>query len=102
MDNHGMTTHIPTKSEVKQWVREVLEEGKKATTHIERMKAEHDQLLDKVQKLQAFFETDTYAELDLLEQKLMHEQAQHMYAYLLTLRRRYRIANPDDTLFPTA
>lgn len=50
--------------------------------HVDRMREEGDQLVDRIQKLQAFFGTAIYANLPPHDRDLMQAQLSAMTTYL--------------------
>ena len=57
----------------------------------ERMKAEYDELKERIEKLNAFFGTDLFASLPDEKKQLMQEQHVAMVKYLYTLGRRCQL-----------
>lgn len=61
--------------------------------HVERMKVEHKELKEKIDKLNAFIHSNQiFKQLDDLEQARMIKQAGHMEAYLQVLDSRIWVA----------
>lgn len=61
--------------------------------HVQRMVEERDQLEDRLTKLTAFFDTDTFVGLDEHDRVLMQSQASLMTAYRDILNARIERAN---------
>lgn len=62
-----------------------------ATTHVERIIAEKKELDERLDKLYAFFESDSLAKVPLDEQTLMREQADIMASYSCVLEERLKL-----------
>jgi hypothetical protein len=72
--------------------REVFETAyHPAETPFDRMKIEHDELTDKVQKLTAFIANPFFNRLHGATQHLLREQLTHMSNYLFTLKERMKL-----------
>lgn len=56
--------------------------------HVTRLLAERDELKGRADKLRAFIESDTYLELAVEDQLLLHEQHDAMTEYLAVLDKR--------------
>ncbi len=56
--------------------------------HIDRMLDERSEIVIKVNRLQVFIGSDTYKELDVLDQELMVTQRYVMHQYIELLTRR--------------
>lgn len=64
--------------------------------YIERMKIEHRELKDKLDKLNNFIHGNLFDELDKRNQQLMIEQSVHMTGYLRTLDTRLWLAHGNS------
>lgn len=60
--------------------------------HAQRIAAEHAQLNDRINKLEAFLLSDRFLSIPVIERADLEEQAKHMNAYFHALRRRYERA----------
>lgn len=60
--------------------------------HAQRIAAEHAQLNDRINKLEAFLLSDRFLSIPVIERADLEEQAKHMNAYFDVLKRRYERA----------
>ena len=63
---------------------------------LDRLKIEHDELQNKIEKLQSFIDSDKYNKLNLTIQLAMSEQLFYMAMYLKTLDVRLMFYNDKD------
>ena len=60
--------------------------------HAQRIAAEHAQLNDRINKLEAFLRSDRFLSIPVIERADLEEQRNHMNAYFDVLKRRYERA----------
>ena len=60
--------------------------------HVQRLQAELSELQDRLQKLNAFRESDKFQQLDTHNQNLLHRQALIMTDYVAVLQERLALA----------
>ena len=63
-----------------------VESSDDALPHMQRVAAEYAQLVDRIQKLEAFFKTSLFRNLDIVDQDLLFEQLRGMVIYRVALK----------------